>query len=260
MTEFEIFKSCFPQLPIDEKAFSRLAFSEDTEVFHTEGGFACTEGSRITLLCVAPQRQRNGEGTRLLKLCEEHIKQNGSAVITLSGSMLPGTTADSRSFFKKQGYTIDSEFMEMELRLSNFTIPDYKTPSNAQYGFFDGSIDELRRAVAEVDGEWVQYFNEDGLFFCCFVNGDIASFCIIGEDEDCLLSDGSTKTGSIGCVGTVPKFRRKGLGLHMVALSAQWLKKQGCDNVFIHYTHLEDWYGKLGAKTFLRFSPAEKRL
>ena len=260
MTEFEIFKGCFPQLVIDEATFSRLAFGGATKVFRSDGGFACTEGSRFTLLCVAPQYQRNGEGTRLLKLCEEHIKHNGGTAAALSGNMFSGAVAESREFFEKHGYSLGGEFVEMELKLGDFTVPDYEIPYDAQYGFFDGSIDELRRAVAEVDEEWVQYFNEDGLFFCCFVNGEIASFCIIGEDEDCLLSDASTKTGSIGCVGTVPKFRRRGLGLHMVALGAHWLKERGCDNVFIHYTHLEGWYGKLGAETFLRFSPAEKRL
>lgn len=260
MTDFEIFKKCFPEYVISEEIFTRIADADSCGVFRSSGGFAYARGNRIELLCVAPEFQKRGEGRELLQKCERYIAENGHSSAEIGGGMVCGAEARSAGFFERQGYSIGGDFVEMELALSGFSVAEAQLPENAEFGFYKGGIETLRRAVWEVDEDWVQYFDEDGLFFCCFMDGEIASFCIIGEDEDCLLSDGSAKIGSIGCVGTVPKFRRRGTGLHMVALGAQWLKEQGCDKVFIHYTHLEKWYGKLGARTFQRFVTAEKVL
>lgn len=259
MTEYGIFKSCFPELKIDESNFIKLAFSDDTKLFRESDGFAVCRKNRITLLCVAPEAQRKGVGSALLKKCEEHIKSSGSTSVSIGGNMLIGAPDGSHDFFRKHGYELSGDFTEMELALKSFSAPKADIPENADFRFYNGDIEALRKAVAEVDEKWVQYFKDDR-FFCCFMDGELASFCIVSEDERCLLSDGTSKTGSIGCVGTVPKFRKKGLGLHMVALAAEWLKERGCDNVFIHYTHLYNWYGRLGAEVFLRFTTAEKEL
>lgn len=260
MTEYGIFKSCFPSLKIDESIFNKLAFSDGTKLFRKDEGFAVCDKGRITLLCVAPDKQCRGTGSQLLKQCEEYIKSLGETCVSIGGNLIAGAAEGSYEFFAKHGYTLSGDFTEMELPLAHFSVPKSDIPENAEFRFYDGDIETLRSAVAEVDEEWVQYFDDDGSFFCCFMDGKLAAFCIIGENERCLLSDGTAETGSIGCVGTVPEFRRKGLGLHMVALGAEWLKSRGCDNVFIHYTHLCDWYAKLGAKVFLRFTTAEKKL
>lgn len=260
MTEYEIFKSCFEQLAINESVFSKLTFSEEARCFHAEEAFACCDGDRLTMLCVAPTQRGKGIGSQLLRECEEYAKSLGKAKLSVGGDILTGAAEGSAEFFAKRGYTLVGSFCEMELSLNGFTVPSAKLTHNAAFRFFDGDIGIIRSAVKEVDADWVQYFNEDGQFFCCFADGELASFCIIDEDVSCALSDGASKIGSIGCVGTVPKFRRAGLGLHMVALGAQWLNARGCDKVFIHYTHLDKWYGKLGAKVFLRFTAAEKEL
>ncbi len=256
MTDHHIFKACFPGLIIDEQSFSRLAYGGDTQIFRENGGFAAVQGNNIALLCVAPEYQCKGIGTALLNECEKYISQYADKIF-LSGNMLPGAEESSAEFFRKRGYTLSGCFNEMSLELASFAVPAYEAPEGARFCFYDGSIEDMRRAVAEVDDEWVQYFNEDGLFFVCMMGDEIASFCIVGEDECCLLSDGR-RVGSIGCVGTVPKFRRNGIGLQMVALGSKHLKDIGCERVFIHYTHLDKWYGKLGAETFLRFVTAEK--
>ena len=77
---------------------------------------------------------------------------------------------------------------------------------------------------------------------------------------NCLLSNGKNKVGAPGCVGTVPRFRRKGIGLKMVAMACEELKKQGCDTCFIHYTGVGHWYAKLGFQTFLTWYFCKKRL
>lgn len=259
MTEYEIFKSCFPQLDIDEASFEALAFGDDIRVMRENGAFACTDGGRITLLCTAPQFRGNGCGSRLLSECEKYAVLLGKDSVTLGGGILPGAAEGSADFFAERGYRLGGDFVEMMLDLGSFSVPQAEFSDDVQFGFYSGDMDKLRGAVAKVDEEWVQYFNEDCEFFCGFVSGELACFCIVG-DETCLMSDGNVRIGSIGCVGTLPQFRRRGLGLHMVALAAQQLKQRGCDSAFIHYTHLEKWYARLGARTVLRFSAAEKEL
>ena len=260
MTEYEIFRRCFTQLAIDEHTFSLLACPEGAQVFHEDGAFAITCGNRITLLCTAPEKRGNGAGSRLLAQCEQHIRSNGEKEVRLGGSLLPGAAYGSYDFFAKRGYTIGGEFNEMSLKLSGFSAPEDDIPDGARFCMCTSDISELHRAVAAVDEEWVQYFTYPDAVFCCYYNGVLASFCIIGDDEHCILSDGKAKVGSIGCVGTVPEFRRRGLGLRMVALAAQHLKDRGCDDTFIHWTHLDKWYGRLGAQVVLKFSPADKVL
>ncbi|MGN0687574.1 MAG: GNAT family N-acetyltransferase [Oscillospiraceae bacterium] len=259
MTEYEIFKACFPQLDTDETTFRRLVFGEDVRVFGGEAGFITAQRNRITLLCVPPENRRKGVGSRLLAECEQYISSQGAARAVLGGSLIPGAADGSYGFFSSRGYTVGGEFCEMLLETAALPL-HLRIPDNALFCRCTDNTDTLRRAVAQVDEEWVQYFTDKESVFCCYLDGKLASFCIIAEDESCLLSSAGAKVGSIGCVGTLPQFRRKGLGLSMVYAAARLLKEKGCDRIFIHHTHLDKWYGRLGAKTVLRFSPAHKEL
>ena len=96
----------------------------------------------------------------------------------------------------------------------------------------------------------MQYF-ADGEVICAVSGGDIAAFCILEEDVSCVLSGGTSKMGSIGCVGTVPEFRRHGIGLEMVKRASAELLGRGSDRIFIHYTGVYDWYARLGYHTNL---------
>lgn len=148
----------------------------------------------------------------------------------------------------------DGIYAEMSMELADYKLPLMSVPEKIRFAFYRGPLERLRRAVKEVDDDWAQYFHEGSCVFCGLDGDEIASFCIVEEDAECLLSDGKSKIGSIGCVGTVPAYRRQGIGLSMVALATDELKRRGCDKAYIHYTHLDGWYGKLGYRTFARFS------
>ena len=60
--------------------------------------------------------------------------------------------------------------------------------------------------------------------------------------------------GGPGCVGTIPEYRRRGIGLEMVRLATEILRNDGFDLSWIHYTHLEHWYMKLGYKPVLKWN------
>ena len=123
-------------------------------------------------------------------------------------------------------------------------------PANITFGEYHGDLEKLRTAVALVDEDWVQYFHEDTRTYCAFDGDTIAAFCIL---SDWGKFDG-LKIGGPGCVGTVPEFRKQGIGLEMVRKATNILRDEGFDLSWIHYTHLEKWYSKIGYHTVLKWN------
>lgn len=156
---------------------------------------------------------------------------------------------------KRLGCTFcdNGTFAEMSLDLANYEEKTKPIP-DVQFRFFKGNIDEIKKAVGSVDEEWVQYFNSGSNIFCGYRGSNIVSFCNIDVNADCILSKKGIRVGSIGCVGTVPQSRNNGIGLRMVDLATLYLKDSKCDKAYIHYTHIDKWYAKLGYQTFARFN------
>lgn len=241
---------------LSEELFRELSGIDSGILIESGGGFALISGSDIRLLCVAPERQGNGTGSRLLAQAEEHIRNSGGkhAVIGGSGSrLLIGAPEKSAGFFTKRGYDLSERVAEMYGK-PEFLDLDCPECPGAEFGFYGGDVSG---AVAAVDPDWVQYFGESEVY-CGIVDGEIASFCLLDEDVKCIFP--GRKVGSIGCVGTVPEFRRRGIGLRMVAEASRELIRRGCDRIFIHYTGVYDWYARLGYRTGIMLRMGGKRL
>lgn len=264
---YRIFRNCFPQLPLPEDVFNELSDIKSGTLFvHEENnaavGFVIVKDDCIRLLCVDEQYRGRGIGRKLMKRAEDHIRESGYDTAVLGGfssSLFIGAPVSredwyrhSSPFFEKMGYTAKNGCAEMSMditdfRADKFTLP---VPDNVAFDWYKGDISKLRAAVAEVDEDWVRYF-DGGSVFCGFADGEIASFCIVEAYDPCILSDGKSRIGAVGCVGTVPRYRKKGIGLKMVSLATEELKKQGFDKCFIHFTAVFDWYARIGYETFL---------
>ena len=68
------------------------------------------------------------------------------------------------------------------------------------------------------------------------------------------LSGKKIKIGGPGCVGTVPEYRDRGIGLTMVKNVTNIIKDEGYDLSYIHYTYETGWYEKLGYKVVLSWT------
>ncbi len=259
MTDYRIFREACPDYPVPEAAYAQLTERDEGNVLLREGGAAVVVGDRITFLAVTPEKRGQGIGSELLAACEKQIRANGYDKARVVG-LFPGIPGETKEFFVRRGYEVDEEFVEMAMDIRGYVQHVCPAPVGVSFCFYDGQHEDLLRAVAEVDEEWVQYFNRDDIVLCGYLDGELASFCIYEDDIACLLSDGRNKVGSIGCVGTRPAFRNRGIGLAMVEYGAELLAKQGVDMCHIHYTSLETWYGRLGYRTYLRFWPGKKKL
>ena len=270
MEYYELFAACFPELELSEDVFARIVSlaPESLLEYRKNGrlvGYAMAENGNLRLLCVLPEYRKMGIGSRLLRQAEDKARRAGAEKMTVGGAhsrLFLGTPDKARGFFEKHGYTVGGGYEEMKGDLRSFRADafDLPVPPGVTFGWYHGPLEPLHEAVAAVDAAWVKYYGENSPTYCAMVNGEIASFCNAEIWENCLLSNGKNKVGAPGCVGTVPRFRRMGIGLKMVALACEELKKQGCDTCFIHYTGVGHWYARLGIQPFLTWHFCEKRL
>ena len=123
-------------------------------------------------------------------------------------------------------------------------------PENMSFGAFDGDLSVIHDAVRKVNTDWVQYFNSGDRFLCAFDQSRIVSFCIL---DDMGTYDG-IHIGGPGCVGTVPEYRKRGIGLEIVRRATEIFREEGYDLSWIHFTKRERWYSKLGYQAVLRWN------
>lgn len=123
-------------------------------------------------------------------------------------------------------------------------------PEHINFGFYKGDAQALQAAVGEVDEDWVQWFGKTDRVFCAFDGERVVSFCILDSFGE---ADG-LRVGAPGCVGTIPTYRKQGIGLRMVQLATTILQQEGYDLSWIHYTHVGHWYARLGYKTVVRWN------
>lgn len=265
-----LLQKCFPQFQVPFNVFHDLLPLEKCMIHKKIQNNACIgisvwEENKIRLLLVDPDFSGRGIGQELLQYSESKIIEAGYDRIILGGTdsklflgaIITKEEWDRRTsdYFVKKGYVADSGCLEMKLELDNFIYQESLSPcpENIQFEYYSGDLDKLLKAVAKVDKEWVRYFKESHSIYVAMDGDEIAAFCILIFDDKTLLCSLGTKVGSIGCVGTVPKKRKQGIGLSMVNKATLELQKHDCDISWIHYTYLDWWYGKLGYETYLRF-------
>ena len=150
----------------------------------------------------------------------------------------------------------DEAASEQFLRLQEFDPECYVKvfPENVTFGYYEGDFEELKEAVAKVIPHWVPLFSKESRVYCGFVDGKIASFCMIEDFGEHVVNGMTWKIGGPGCVGTLEEYRDRGIGLTMVRNVTQVLRDEFFDYSYIHYTYETQWYAKLGYKTVLQWN------
>lgn len=138
----------------------------------------------------------------------------------------------------------------LDLHAFHAEAHDIPCPERITFGLYTGDIKTLRDAVGRVEDDWPEYFNEGDPVFCAFDEGKVVSFCLLDD----FGSFEGLRIGAPGCVGTLPEYRKQGIGLKMVCLATATLKAMGYDLSYIHYTHVGHWYARLGYRTCLRWN------
>ena len=153
-----------------------------------------------------------------------------------------------------RGLPAGAVFSELVLDLHTERPKDtlYELPEGIVFSEADGSAPAVLEAVRQTAEGWLPYFQAGSRVYCAMDGETVAAFCIL-TDWDLNLG---LRIGGPGCVGTVPAYRRKGIGLELVRRATEKLGAEGFDLSWIHYTHLARWYQKLGYRTVLRWTGA----
>lgn len=143
-------------------------------------------------------------------------------------------------------------YEEQTLDLHAFSPADLEIscPERITFGMYDGDMAPLLEAVGSVEEGWLGCYHPDDEIYCGFDGDRIVSFCAI---EDFGTYKGLRVCGP-GCVGTIPEYRRQGIGLKMVQNVTAILKDRGYDIGYIHYTGVGHWYAHLGYKTLVKWN------
>lgn len=145
---------------------------------------------------------------------------------------------------------------EMLLLLDEFEPNKYdkKFDDNISFGYYEGKLDELKIVVEKVIEHWTQFFDGNNRVYCGYVDGKVASFCIVQDMGVHNINGCKLKIGGPGCVGTLPEYRDRGIGLTMVKNVTKILKDEGYDYSYIHFTGVALWYEKLGYKSSVKWN------
>ena len=150
-----------------------------------------------------------------------------------------------------KGIVYDEQIMWLKDFDENKYVKEHD--ASVSFGYYEGDSEKLLEAVGQVEDGWLDIYKSPHRVYCGYINGEIASFCII-EDMGLHEFEGkAVHVGGPGCVGTVPKFRNRGIGLTMVKQATQILKDEGYDIGYIHYTGVGTWYEKLGYETIVKW-------
>ena len=145
---------------------------------------------------------------------------------------------------------------EMLLDLKDFDGGIYRKElgEHVSFGYYKGDMEEFLELVKQVVPGWAALFNESSRIYCGFIDGKVASFCMIEDFGGHEIHGQKKKIGGPGCVGTLKEYRDRGIGLSMVREVTQILKDELYDYSYIHYTFEDKWYAKLGYRTIVRWN------
>lgn len=272
-----IYNQSIPFLQTDSYNFNRrLRLSEDSFYFIEEVkgitvGFTVINQNSILALCVSPQYQNRGIGTKLLHKSENSIFERGYSSIVLGRSnqtyLFQGVPYNDHynpsGFFQKHGYAASWSSIDMILPLKDFSFGKAQIPavSDAITFRYAEKRDEefLQEKVLKVNPTWCTYYTHaEDVVYLAEEKDEIIGFVLICEDNMPFAINFDGKVGGLACLGVVPEKRNRGVGLQLAAQGTRELKQMGCDYSYIGYTWLEDWYGSLGYHTYTHFWMGEK--
>ena len=132
---YSLYTRAFPSYPESPESYGCIT-DENANILTSSDsdgnllGFAVVRGNTVSLLCVDEAHRRQGIGSDLLGLAEEHIRNAGGDTVTLGlgfGYIFQGVPEDHKEaveFFAHRGYTSDWTSVNMRLNLCTFAGSD----------------------------------------------------------------------------------------------------------------------------------------
>jgi ribosomal protein S18 acetylase RimI-like enzyme len=236
-------------------------------------------------ICVHPDFQRQGLATRLLDRAEAHLHkyQSPKTLLYYPHHLLPGIPLECEAailMFRQRGYTITGECVDLQRGLAEYSVPDKARAAleaNPAVQMRPAQAGEAGAVIAFVErefpGGWPYstrlHFASGGRASDIIVaveNGALIGFCHTADWSSVRLLPSTywhpllgDLYGGLGPIGIAKEHRKRGLGLALLAVAVDDLKRRGVTQMAIDWTNLIDFYEKLGFSVWKRYLQAEKR-
>lgn len=188
-----------------------------------EGDFPDPDRGYITLLAVAPSFRGRGVGSRLLDLCERHLRDSGKKTCLISsyspGYFAPGVDvnahADGLEFLKRRGYAEVYRPIAMETSIWDLAVPDFVSNAAPEVELlrdvesidFPTLFDFIR---AEFGPDWVRFARESALRQ---LDGDRRTGLAVAMEKGVPVGFGHFDGERFGPIGVAKSHRGRRIGL-----------------------------------------------
>ncbi|MBM3275546.1 MAG: GNAT family N-acetyltransferase [Candidatus Sericytochromatia bacterium] len=244
----------------------------------------------LALMAVHPEYQRRGLGRKLVGRAEAYLKIQGADRVVLGGSFhhaLAGVPERSpaRALFANCGYDVGPKLVwDVQRDVRSFVMPDRVGADLAAAGVsgrmvvsrYGMSVEPEATAAllefmhAEFPGRWTRDVafalsrgDSPGLVATLEEGYSVVAFAQVhpaGSPGALRWRGFDPEIAAIGPVGVARAHQGKGLGLAIVALATEHLKRMDARRVVIDWTDLLDFYGRLGYQPWLSYVLAQKTL
>jgi GNAT superfamily N-acetyltransferase len=264
----------FPLTPALAEQFLSAAVDVDATVVEAEGMvIAKRVGPQawIGAVVVAPARQRQGVGTRLMTHALGRLRAAGATRVEVGGDplhLLPGIPdPGAAGFFAGLGAEIEPVVHDLRRDLTDWTAPagpPVAEPADdwdevieflgAQFpGLWTWTAEEARRRGDGPEAHLL--LRREGVVRGCARLHLPGRQRLIGPSLNWapLLSPAC---GGLGPIGIDERCRGEGLGLALLHAGVSRLRAQGVRDMVIDWTDLLGFYGKAGFASWQRYRPA----
>lgn len=238
----------------------------------------------IAAIMVHPDYRRKGIASEMLAPLEKLARENAAAFITAGAGRhrfwtgLPTDLADAKAFFLKHDYACENESVDLVVPLGGYESRMKYQPRLAAIGAWvePATLTHLPEALAF---EIREFPNWSDTMIRMVAAGDINNVLVVRTKAEIVgtiqtFTPSSRwrapnlvweqvhggKIGGYGAVGIGEAHRGKGLGAAMCEAAALHVERSGATCAYIDWTGLEDFYHKVGAKTWRRFHACSKKL
>jgi len=269
--------------PLDFAGFKQIIASGNHFVATDDEkivGFIATQilGEKSSILTIM------GNDNGLLNYVTQYLKskkvkqiQLGDGGISYFWPGIPTNLPKLIRFFEDNDWEFTEDSFDLVRNLDNYQTPEFVfqrlSGINVQTANIK-SVDKVLEFEKKYFSEWLSAYKRKAelndlsdIFYAEDKNKDIVGtiFVFSADSRSAkehqiwkqLLGD---DMGGICCLGVRKDMRQKGVGLALAAYSTEMLRDRKVNNVYVGYTWLVDWYGKLGYKVWRQYKMSWKKI
>ena len=227
--------------------------------------------AEIMCLLVSKNEQRKGIGAKLLNTGLDELKKKkitevhlGSGTHTYFWPGVPTNLPVAINFFKKNGFIFESLSADMVLDLNTYQTPPFVFERVKEIMFELIKEIEVDKALTfEKDNfpEWWPYYQRaakekrlNNVLLAKTADNRIVGTVFVGERLVTWEKLLGSKVGSLGALGVAENMRSRGIGLALAARGTEIMQEKGLTKVYLGWTELTDWYGRLGYQIWREFA------